>query len=542
MKLFRSITIDDVYGVHWFDGDAPKTMNDHENNFTEQYHCVDITRLFPDRERQKVQAHHFGDVKPSRSPARFPSVGDVEAEDRYDYIMHQLRITTRLYQSHVRVKVARLAQAADNTDQDNEDVDTRAAICADLRKTRPAMSPPNNSFTLSQLLATFEPLSRLLEKMPVVLRSLLWLTSQLQPIACPAICFSAAGNYLGDILTEKLFRGRSGKKDKLNELKKEVSHWLSDADLYLDFASISGLVSVPLRTTDLIQAHLRSADIVVTRLDSPRDAEEKDLNLEQDEDTTGRVARLSGFDTSFSIPVCLLPSHSYLAPPRPESSECKDTVSVKYSVRATLPADFSETFLDFAATFSKTFQLVDIEKDEQLDDEERGGGGGGGGEKGDDEKAEVEVEASEETAGEKAEAEVEVEVEVKDEANAASNPSKTPNPAATSTNPSTPDPSPVKSHHHHFHHFRTKLSQTSPKLASALHLDGQKQSKHHHPILQHPILRHPKSVLQRSVKKSVVEKIDGAWCAKWSSKVLMKLEDAEGDLGYSGVFEVEVGR
>jgi hypothetical protein len=39
-----------------------------------------------------------------------------------------------------------------------------------------------------------------------------------------------------------------------------------------------------------------------------------------------------------------------------------------------------------------------------------------------------------------------------------------------------------------------------------------------------------------------VEKVDGAWCAKWSGKVLRKLESAEGDLGYSGSVDVEVVR
>ena len=525
-KLFRSITIDDVYCVHWFDGDAPETVSDRELDSSEPSYRLDHSRLFPDRERQKVEDDHFGDLKPSRSPARRPSAGDVEAEDLYDFIMHQLRITTRLYQSHIRVKIARLAQS-DNEDQDNEDVDTRAAICADLRNTRPAMSPPNNSFTLSQLIELFQPISHLLEKMPVVLRSLLWLTSQLQPIDCPAICFSAAGHYLGSTITDTIFGQHSEKNDKIDELQKEVSHWLSDADLYLDFASISGLISVPLRTTDRIHADLRSADIVVTRLGAPGDAQEKGLNLNPGTDDTGRVARLSGFDTAFVIPVCLLPSHSYLAPTRPESSESENTVTVTYSVRATLPAHFSETCLDFAATFSKAFQLLDIQKDEQQEEDEEDAGNN---EKGDNKSsAKPEQEAAQD--------------EGKQQVPTASSPPETPNPKIpTAVDPSVPSTSPAKPNHHHFHHFRTKLSQTSPKLASALHLNGQqKNPKQHHPFLQHPVLRHPKQVLQRSVQKSVVEKIDGAWCAKWSNKVLRKLEDAEGDLGYSGGFEVGVG-
>lgn len=511
--------------MHWFDGkvpeDAPQTMPDDEHEGRDQRidsHGDESVRAaaansvktpqFPDRHRQTVHDEHFGDLKPARSPARFPSPDDIEAEDCYDYVLHELRTTTRLYQSHVRVKVARLAQP-NNADKDNEDVDTRAAICADLRSTRPAMSPTNNQFTLTQLLDLFEPITRLLDKVPVVLRFFLWLTSQSHPITCPSICFSASGDYLGNDLTDKLFSKHAGKSDRIDKLRQEVAHFLSDADLYADFANLRGRASVPLRTTDPIRADLRSADIVVSRLGSSRDAVSEYKSYTQDPDTTGRVARLSGADAAFSIPVCLLPSHGYLAPPPPESSESEDTVPVDFSVRATLPALFSETFLNFAATFSKTFQLVDIEEDEQQEDEE----------------------AAADVVSEESKEEEEAELEKKETKSVPTSP-KT---------PSSPSfDSPAKSHHHGFHHFRTTLSQKSPKFASALHLDP--AQSHKSLAEKHPLLRHPKQILQRSVKKSVVEKIDGAWCAKWSNKVLRKLESAEGDLGYSGQVEVGVVR
>jgi hypothetical protein len=210
----------------------------------------------------------------------------------------------------------------------------------------------------------------------------------------------------------------------------------------------------------------------------------------------------------------LLPSHGYLAPPPPESSESGDTVPVEFSARASLPAHFSETFLDFVATFSKTFQLLDIKEDEQEEDEEVVG---------DEAKAEVEVKDSE-----------------KEDAPTPASPN--PSFSASVTN------SPTKLHHHGFHHYRAKLSQSSPKLTSALHLDGRDHHSYLAPqnqktfLQQHPLIRHPKQILQRSMKKNVVETINGAWCAKWSNKVLRKLEDAEGDLGYSGKVEVGVMR
>ena len=508
--------------MHWFDADLPQAVADDEYESDGRDKRTDShghesaqgvkTNLYPDRKRQSVHDEHFGNLKPSRSPARLPSPDDIEAEDRYDYVLHELRTTTRLYQSHVNVKVARQADR-NNTDQDNEHVDTRAAICADLRKTRPEMTPTDNQFTLSQLKDLFEPLMRLFDKIPVVLRFLLWLMSQSHPVHYPSICFSVSGHYLSSDLTDKLFDKHAGKSDRIDKLRQQVSHWLSDADLYIDFANLRGRASVPMRTVDPIRADLRFADIVITRLSSSREAgdEHPSYSQDADPDKTGRVARLSGADAAFTIPVCLLPSHGYLAPPPPESSESEDTVPVEFSARASLPAYFSETFLDFAATFSKTFQLVDIEEDEHQEDE--------------DAKDEVQEESKQTTGA-----------EVEDSPTPASPAS--PNVPTSYSGPTSL--SPAKLHRHGFHHYRTKLSQTSPKLASALHLHDNPAQNQKSILQQHPILRHPKSIIQRNVKKTVVEKINGAWCAKWSNKILRKLEDAEGDLGYSGSVQVHV--
>ena len=85
----------------------------------------------------------------------------------------------------------------------------------------------------------------------------------------------------------------------------------------------------------------------------------------ESDSNTGRVAWLKGIDTSFTIPTCLLPSHAYLAP-LPESSHEDDTAPVAISIRGHLPAHFSEAFLSFAATLSKTSQMLGIEEEAGL--------------------------------------------------------------------------------------------------------------------------------------------------------------------------------
>jgi hypothetical protein len=40
-------------------------------------------------------------------------------------------------------------------------------------------------------------------------------------------------------------------------------------------------------------------------------------------------------------------------------------------------------------------------------------------------------------------------------------------------------------------------------------------------------------LLHKEVKKTAVDKVDGAWFAKWTNKLLRQLEWLDGDLGYS---------
>jgi hypothetical protein len=100
--------------VHWFDADLPsnlpETVPDDKHGSDVRDHRIDLhghesvqaadavkTRQFPDHYRQTVHDKYFGDLKPFRSPARSPSNNDVEAEDYYAYVLHELRTTTRLY-------------------------------------------------------------------------------------------------------------------------------------------------------------------------------------------------------------------------------------------------------------------------------------------------------------------------------------------------------------------------------------------------------------------------------------------------------------
>ena len=197
ITLFRQVTIDEVYGVHWFTGETPNIearehrADSHTDDHSEKTHSPESKRdfirekSFPSvgetsaasrrdfvkdcilpRTKDEVQGPHA--VGPRR-----PSPGDVEAEKRYDNIVLGLRQSNRLYQSRARVRIAH----GNGKDQTDESPDTRAAVCADLRDTRPPMSEPSGRIPISKLIDTFKPITRLIDKFPRVVRVFLWLLS-----------------------------------------------------------------------------------------------------------------------------------------------------------------------------------------------------------------------------------------------------------------------------------------------------------------------------------------------------------------------------
>jgi hypothetical protein len=464
--------------VHWFTGDNSRAQSREQraDSHTDDIHSPqskrDVIRdkFFPSVEETPASSQQdyvkdrvlprWQDEKrdgsddyhrPLVGKARRPSPSDVEAEQRYEDVLLELRQSNRLYQSRARVKIAH--GNIDGDRQTDNDPDTRAAVCADLRNTRPPMSQPSGRIPISKLIRLFRPINRILDKVPSVVRVILWLLTQSHPVTCPSICFSACGVFLGQELLSKLFRRHTADDNRIEQLKSEVSSWLSAADIYLDLARMRARTSVPLRTTNDIRAELRTSDVVITRV-SPKGGEEAGISAADEH--TGRVARLKGVDSSFTIPTCLLPHHAYLQPP-PEISDDEDTAPVAIAIRGSLPAHFSESFLAFAATLSKTSQMVDIEEEAGL-------------------------------AADKTD-----DVSPREEDNKANN-----------------------SHNTHSHHgFRAKIAHG--RIGAAI---------------KHPV-QHGKQILHKEVKKTAVDKVDGAWFAKWTNKFLKKLEWLDGDFGYS---------
>jgi len=396
MKLFREIIVGEICGVHWFNGnlDQPELevhrrdshMDDRAPPMSKGAERLGAATRpsdsSPNSRKKDIVKDKISRVMSNGSQADAPveaapgatteerqppdekvrnkklraalARNDLEADEHYDYTLAELKRTNRLFQSRERVTKAR----EESTIEINERTELQHTVCADLRTTKTPQSGTAGEISMTRLMELSEPVSRFLDRVPILLRALLWLLTQSHAISCPSVCFTAAGPFLGGAVLDQLFRHNATVDKRINQLKREVSSWLCAANIYVELTDITAQSSVPVLTTNNITCDLRSKGVVVSRIGA-------------DVANSGRVAQLHGADGSFSIPTCLLPSHEYAAPSRPDSSEDPDTAPVTMSVRASLPAFFSEDSLRFAATLCKTSQMLDIEEEAGLATEEQ---------------------------------------------------------------------------------------------------------------------------------------------------------------------------
>jgi hypothetical protein len=487
IKLFRRIAIGEIFAAHKCPDDEKVSSFEEDD---EQPHLSSESRIVKDNIRHEASVEHQDgpatDIKvavpkPETVQTRTTAFSDEDAELRYAGILKDIRTGGSLYQMRERLR---------NADREDEytDIELRAMLCTELRRT--GLSPPKHAkrFTTSQL-ATLFPEPNVFEYVPSAMRALLWLASHTHPIDCPSISVSGSGHWLNSLLSQFIFRRHATDDQRIRALEREISEWLSVGEYCVDLADITALGQVPLRSIYNIKAEVRSTNIAISRIDV-------------ENGSSAQMASLAGADGTFVIPTCLLPNHSHLVPPEPsalevfeaaqkkkqaenekrEQDESKttsgatrtesdsvkqrsdeeqsttetevadiDALGVLMSIRVTLPAHFDESCLSFAATLSKAAQMMEIEE-------------------------------------------------------------------------SIVDP-PTPMYEEDFEltdTFREKFSKRSKRLGSAI---------------KHPLLT-AHGAFHREVRKATVMTVNGAWFAKWTNKILEQLAWLNGDVGYT--FEIPV--
>jgi hypothetical protein len=487
IKLFRRIAISEIFAAHRCPEDEKELPCEVDDD---QSHLSSKNRIVKDNIRHEASVKHQDeattDVKvpvprSTKDWAQNGALGDEDAELRYADILKDIRTGGGLYQMRERLR---------NVDREDEytDIELRAMLCTELRRT--GLSPPQHSrrITTSKL-ATLFPEPNIFEYVPSAMRALLWLTSHTHPIDCPSISVAGSGHWLNSMLSHFIFRRHPTDDQRIRELEREISEWLSVGEYCVDLANITALGQVPLRSVYNIKAEIRSTNIAVSRIDV-------------EDNSSAQMASLAGVDGTFVIPTCLLPNHAHLVPPEPsalevfEATEKKkqkeiekrdqvqfktasdaastetegvkqmssedesapetetvdiDALGILMSIRATLPAHFDESCLSFAATLSKAAQMMDIEE--------------------------------------------------------------------SIVDPPTPmyedDFDPTEN-------FRDKFSRRSKRFGSAI---------------KHP-LQTAHGAFHREMRKATVMTVNGAWFAKWTNKILEQMAWLNGDIGYT--FEIPI--
>lgn len=490
IKLFRRIAISEIFAAHKCPEDEKESPYEADDD---QPHLSSENRIVKDNIRHeasvKYQDGATTDVKvPSpqltKDWTQCTVLTDEDAELRYADILKDIRTGGGLYQMRERLR---------KVDREDEytDIELRAMLCTELRRTGLSLPQHSRRITTSELETLF-PEPNVFEYVPSAMRALLWLASHTHPIDCPSISVAGSGHWLNSMLSHFIFRRHSTDDQRIRELEREVSEWLSVGEYCVDLANITALCQVPLRSVYNIKAEMRSTNIAISRIDV-------------EDNSSAQMASLAGVDGTFVIPTCLLPNHSHLVPPQPsalevfEATEKKkkkqqeenekrdqakpktvtevtitnpegveqrssedqsaneedsvdiDALGILMSLRVTLPAHFDESCLSFAATLSKAAQMMDIE--ESIVD----------------------------------------------------------------------PPTPVYEEDFDLtENLRDKFSRRSKRFGTAI---------------KHP-LQTAHGAFHREMRKATVMTVNGAWFARWTNKILEQLAWLNGDVGYT--FEIPV--
>jgi len=487
IRLFRRIAIGEIFAAHKCPEDEKETPSEVDDDHP---HLSSESRIVKDNIRHEASVKHQDGATPdvkvpnpqlTKDRTQSTALGDEDAELRYADILKDIRNGGGLYQMREHLR---------NVDREDEysDVELRAMLCTELRRTGLSLPQHSRRLTTSRL-ATLFPEPNIFEYVPSAMRALLWLASHTHPIDCPSISVAGSGHWLNSMLSHFIFRRHLTDDQRIRELEREVSEWLSVGEYCVDLANITALGQVPLRSVYNIKAEIRSTNIAVSRIDV-------------EDNSSAQMASLAGVDGTFVIPTCLLPNHSHLVPPEPSASEVFeatekkkqeenekrdqakpktvaevtitnpegveqrpsedqsvneedsvdiDALGILMSLRVTLPAHLDESCLSFAATLSKAAQMMDIE--ESIVD----------------------------------------------------------------------PPTPVFEEDFDLtENFRDKFSRKSKRFGSAI---------------KHP-LQTAHGAFHREMRKATVMTVNGAWFAKWTNKILEQLAWLNGDVGYT--FEIPV--
>lgn len=303
------------------------------------------------------------------------------------------------------------------------------------------------------------------------------------------------------MLQQNIFKHYAAHNAELRRLARRISIWLADANFCLELTDIAGLSRVPVSADYDIVATLKFADIMAYR------------TVEQS-GTIAQVVRLGGADATFTVPSFLLPHHEHILPPKPTKSDeakqeeeveqadgipktvkaehgleqmQKDETSIQLSIHGSLPAVFDQSLLNFIAALVKATKIIELEK------------------------AADDVDHADEVTSPRA---TSPDATTADDASVSSMSSITPTTSRTDSGAG----------------FRAFTRNIKQGLKDGSTRDAIKE-----------FAKDVHQATRDGVKKAVVGgMVNDRWIAKMVGKIAAKLEQAQGDVGYSGEIPVKL--
>lgn len=385
ISLFRHIDITDVYGnlklkqsdMSFRDPDGLETEDLYPPLFesgilqlaTAQSNSRQ--RVQPkDRDRKPISDYEeeASIRKEFQDTAAIP-LDDVEAEDRYNKVLKEVDTGSQIYVARRQI------EQADPAQQPRNEREMRQAVCAKLQDVPSVSHTPTYAVSVSVLQTIFPRVRRFLHRLPFLLRLLLNQLSYLHPINISSISIAGPGERLKGLLHNHLLKDQASHGADMRQLEDEMSSWLASATFCLEIVDLAALGHVPCTSSGDITTYLRSANVSVYR--TPLES-----------NTVRQVTHIGGADATFVMPAFLLPHHEHCLPPSPIEQDGEEQTSAKLdlqgavpawssegshdgakpdeteliiSVHASLPTHFDQSLLDFAATLVKATKLIDLE-------------------------------------------------------------------------------------------------------------------------------------------------------------------------------------
>jgi hypothetical protein len=497
IRLFRRIAIGEIYAAHKCleDEREPAFEVDDDTLPTQVVPPgVDESRIVEDNVRHEVNAQHrywtstdakIAGSKPAKGSTRTTVLDDEDAASRYAEFLNRIRTSGGLYQTRERLTNAH----KDGEYTEIELIELRAMLCTELRRT--GLTPPEHAdrITTSKL-ATMFPEPNVFEYVPSAMRALLWLASHTHTIDCPSISVAGSGHWLHDLLSQFIFRHRSTDDQRIRELEREIAEWLSVGEYCVDLADITALGQVPLRSMYNIKSEIRSTSIAVSRVDV-------------ESDTSTQIASLAGVDGTFVIPICLLPNHSHLVPPEPTAWEVAAAESKRRE--AAEKREQEDAKATSPTTKPETGNVKQRSSEDQSEEKTK--------------EEEVDLDALGVLMSIRVTLPAHFDESILSFAATLSKAAQMLDIEESFVDPPTPtfeeDLDPMDN-------FREKFSKRSKRLGSAM---------------KHP-LQTAHGAFHREMRKATVMRVNGAWFAKWTNKILEQLAWLNGDVGYT--FEIPV--